>query len=109
MASEAHTDAADWSDRNGARVNIAAELESLRERLARDRQTNIGFPGAVDFDYTDVLPFFGYLLNNVGDPFVDCVGQAHTKDLERQVVELFADLLGAPAGDRWGYVTSGGT
>ena len=90
-------------------MDIAAELNSLRERLELDRKTNIGFPGAVDFDYTAVLPFFGYLLNNVGDPFVDCVGRAHTKDLERQVVNRFADLLGAPPEDRWGYVTSGGT
>lgn len=90
-------------------MDITAELDSLRERLELDRETNIGFPGAVDFDYTDVLPFFGYLLNNVGDPFVDCVGRSHTKDLERHVVSVFADLLGAPAEDRWGYVTSGGT
>lgn len=90
-------------------MDITAELDSLRQRLERDRETNIGFPGAVDFDYTPVLPFFGYLLNNVGDPFVDGAGRAHTKDLERQVVTTFADLLGAPPGDRWGYVTSGGT
>jgi histidine decarboxylase len=61
-------------------MDITAELDSLRERLELDRETNIGFPGAVDFDYTEVLPFFGYLLNNVGDPFVDCVGRSHTKD-----------------------------
>lgn len=90
-------------------MDVDAELSALRERLDHDRETNIGFPGAVDFDYTVLLPFFGYLLNNVGDPFVDGVGRAHTKDLERQVVTAFADLFGAPAEDRWGYVTSGGT
>jgi histidine decarboxylase len=90
-------------------MDVTAELVELRERLDRDRRTNIGFPGAVDFDYAELAPFFGYLLNNVGDPFVDCVGGAHTKELERRVVEFFADLFRAPAADRWGYVTTGGT
>ncbi len=88
---------------------LATELAALRQRLDGDRPTNIGFPGAVDFDYTELLPFFGYLLNNVGDPFVDCVGRAHTKHLEREVVGFFADLFRAPPDDRWGYVTSGGS
>jgi histidine decarboxylase len=37
------------------------------------------------------------------------VGRAHTKHLEREVVDFFADLFRAPRDDRWGYVTSGGT
>src|SRR5512139_2735473 len=84
-------------------------LADLRARIEADRPTNIGFPGAVDFDYTELFPFFGYLLNNVGDPFCDGVGGAHTKALEREVVHTLADLFRAPAEDRWGYVTSGGT
>jgi histidine decarboxylase len=90
-------------------MTLALELAALRQRLDDDRPTNIGFPGAVDFDYSELLPFFGYLLNNVGDPFVDCVGRAHTKHLEREVVDFFAELFRAPSDDRWGYVTSGGS
>jgi histidine decarboxylase len=88
---------------------VDVELKELRNRLDADRPTNIGFPGAVDFDYTELLPFLGDLLNNVGDPFVDGTGGAHTKQFEREVVEFFADLFRAPPHDRWGYVTSGGT
>jgi len=89
--------------------NVTAVLAALRERLDRAHDTDIGFPGAVDFDYSDLAPFFGYLLNNVGDPYVDGVGVRHTKELEREVVEFFADLFHAPPDDRWGYVTTGGT
>jgi histidine decarboxylase len=88
---------------------VEVELKELRSRLDADRPTNIGFPGAVDFDYTELLPFLGDLLNNVGDPFVDGTGGAHTKPLEREVVGFLADLFRAPPDDRWGYVTSGGT
>ena len=89
-------------------MDLTAQLTELRQRLDRDRATNIGFPGAVDFDYAELAPFYGYLLNNVGDPFAECAG-AHTHPMERWVVQFLADLFRAPAADRWGYVTSGGT
>jgi histidine decarboxylase len=87
-----------------------AELAALEERLRRARPYNIGFPGATDFDYTALAPFFAHhLLNNVGDPFVDGAGTNHTKEQERYVVGVIADLLRAPADDRWGYITAGGS
>jgi histidine decarboxylase len=89
--------------------DVGRELHALRERLEGARPYDIGFPGAVDVDYGEVLPMLAYPLNNVGDPYVDGIGSAHTKHLEREVVEFFADLFRAPEGDRWGYVTTGGT
>jgi histidine decarboxylase len=88
---------------------LAGTLAALHARLAHHRKTNIGFPGAVDFDFTELAPFLATLLNNVGDPFVPGVGGAHTKDLEVAVLDWLADLFRAPADDRWGYVTSGGS
>ncbi|OLB64023.1 MAG: hypothetical protein AUI10_12855 [Actinobacteria bacterium 13_2_20CM_2_72_6] len=49
------------------------------------------------------------LLNNVGDPYIPGVGGAHTKHIEVAVIEFLADLFRAPADDRWGYLTTGGT
>ena len=89
--------------------DVTVVLTTLRQRLDLDRLTNIGFPSALDFDYTELAPFFGYVLNNIGDPYVDGVAGRHTKELERDVVEYFADLFHAPPDDRWGYVTTGGT
>lgn len=85
------------------------ELNELWERLGHDRATSIGFPGAVDLDVSELLPFFTIPLNNVGDPFVDGAGRTHTKALEREVVGFFADLFRARRDDRWGYVTTGGS
>ncbi len=104
-----------WRDRPQPPVmpvgaaGVSATLAALREQFDREGATNIGFPGAVDFDYTELFPFFRYLLNNVGDPFVDGLGRLHTKGLERHVVAFFADLFRAPTHDRWGFVTTGGT
>lgn len=77
--------------------------------IRKDYPYFIGFPGSVDFDYSELLPFFQYLLNNVGDPYVSPLHANHSKRLEREVVDFFADLFHAPKSDRWGYVTNGGT
>jgi histidine decarboxylase len=90
-------------------AELTEELLGRIRRLDRDLATIIGFPGASDFDYTPLAPFLAALMNNAGDPYVSGVHGAHTKDLEVEVVEFFADLFGAPPDDRWGYVTSGGS
>jgi histidine decarboxylase len=89
---------------------IRSELAALTARLQAARWGNIGFPGATDLDVSPVLAAVGsVLLNNVGDPWADGIGANHSKPFERAVVSVVADLLRAPAGDRWGYVTSGGS
>ena len=88
---------------------VTATLDALRRRLVADRATNIGFPSTFDFDYSALYPFFGLLMNNVGDPYSPSAFPANCKDLERDVVEWAADLLHAPPEDRWGYVTTGGS
>ncbi len=87
---------------------LIAELDALTARLEAARPFNIGFPGAIDFDYAPLAPLFAHqLLNNVGDPDIDGIAANHTKAMEREVVSFVADLLRAPADDRWGYVTTG--
>nr|WP_230416485.1 histidine decarboxylase [Micromonospora tarapacensis] len=89
------------------------DVTAVLDRLVRDADaaapTSIGFPGAVDLDHHAVLTRLGgRLWNNIGDP-EDPGGVAHTRLLEREVVGWVGDLLAAPADDRWGYVTTGGT
>jgi histidine decarboxylase len=84
-------------------------LAEFRRELDRARVRRLGFPGMDDIDYGPLAEFTAYELNNIGDPYVDPVFSHHTKRFERQVVSWFADLFRAPPGDRWGYVTSGGT
>jgi len=91
-------------------TDIQATLAALTGRLEAARPYTLGFPAATDFDYRVLAPLLaGHLLNNLGDPFVDGAYPSHTKELEREVVATIADLLRAPADDRWGYVTSGAT
>lgn len=92
-------------------VDVETVLGGLLDALELDRRTNIGFPGAVDdFRFSSLLaPFLDILTNNYGDPYVDGIGGAHTKELEVEVVEFLLDLFGADVEDRWGHLTPGGS
>ncbi|MDQ7904681.1 histidine decarboxylase [Phytohabitans sp. ZYX-F-186] len=81
-------------------------LPAFADRLRSAGRYNIGFPGATDIDHTDLSPWWGRMLNNVGDAFADGLAVNHSKVWERQVLRFVADLLRAPT-TWWGYVTSG--
>jgi histidine decarboxylase len=84
------------------------KVEALRQNLAKHTDHLLGYPVVRDFDYQELYALFGYFLNNIGDPWVDGTGNIHTKEMEREVIDFFAELLRAPK-DRWGYVTNGST
>ena len=90
---------------NGA--SVESSLDALEEALEAGLRHKAGFPGADDIDYRPLWRFFRYELNNIGDPYDDPVFSHHTKPFERDAIEFFADLLHAPVGDRWGYITTG--
>jgi histidine decarboxylase len=84
-------------------------LERLYTAISKDSQGMLGYPTATDFDYRELTPFFDYMLNNIGDPWVDSSYTLGTRHFEQEVIAFFADLFRAPAADYWGYVTNGGT
>jgi histidine decarboxylase len=89
-------------------VDLQATLTALLQQFHDCAASNIGFPAATDLHLDRALgPFLNYMLNNLGDPHIDGAYTHHTKHLERDALTLIADLLAAPADDRWGYLTSG--
>ena len=85
------------------------QLKIYADRIEERSKTFIGYPGAVDFDYSELYSLMNYGLNNVGDPFIDSHCDMHTKDFEREVISFFAELFYAPRNNWWGYVTNGGS
>ena len=90
-----------------------SEIQERLDRLRRDIQSSherqIGYPTNQAFDYSPLLPFLDYAINNVGDPFHDSNYRSNTHAIEREVVARFAGLMRIDPADAWGYVTSGGT
>ena len=86
-----------------------ARLDGLLAEVGVRTQHYLGYPVAKDFDYSTLLPFLSYPLNNLGDPFADSTWKVASREFEREVVAFFAELLRAPKDNWWGYVTNGGT
>lgn len=84
-------------------------LEQIKQAVEKARDTFLGYPVSKDFDYSEILPFLQYPINNLGDPFEDCTYKVQTHELEREVVGFFAKLFRAQPDDYWGYVTNGGS
>lgn len=89
-----------------------ADQETLADLLAQVQlnTTNfMGYPVSKDFDFTELMPFLHYPMNNLGDPFVACTYAVGSREMEKEVIAFFASLFRAEADDWWGYVTNGGS
>ena len=91
------------------RPETRARLDALHQALEEATQRQAGYPANLAYDYSALTPFLRYSLNNIGDPFHESNYQVNTRDIEREVVATFADLVRLPQEEAWGYVTSGGT
>ncbi len=86
-----------------------ARLDAMLRDFDGFARRQIGYPCNQAPDFSALLPFFRYSLNNVGDPFHDSNFQSNTHEAEREVIAHFARLMRLPQEQAWGYVTSGGT
>ena len=84
-------------------------LDVLLEDIEALSSEQVGYPCNHDFDYSELWPFLQYSANNVGDPFHDSNFRVNTHEIERDVINTFADMMHLEQKDAWGYVTSGGT
>lgn len=84
-------------------------LKELNDYIENARNNFLGYPVSKDFDYSEILHFLQYPINNLGDPFEDGTYKVQTHELEREVVTFFAKLFRANPHDYWGYVTNGGS
>lgn len=84
-------------------------LDALLQQVRKARETEMGYPTNADFDYSRLMPFLEFPLNNCGDPFVPTRFRLNTHDFEREVLKIFAQLTAFPLHESWGYVTNGGT
>ncbi|HYM51498.1 MAG TPA: histidine decarboxylase [Candidatus Limnocylindrales bacterium] len=88
-------------------VSPLDRLDSFRRLIEHRTAHHAGYPYNLDYDYTPLLPFLRYTLNNLGDPYVNGNYGIHTREFERETLQWFAELY--EIDDAWGYVTSCGT
>ena len=102
MTSHSSSDALEPSE-------IQRKLDLLLEQMHLSTEQQVGYPGSQEFDYSPLLPFLQFSLNNIGDPFHDSGYRSNTHEIEREVIARFAELTRIDPDQAWGYVTSGGT
>lgn len=84
-------------------------LDDLLTRFRDDSRRMIGYPGTHIIDFSPLVPFLDFFLNNIGDPYSSSTFRINTHDLERDVVAWFKQILRAETTEVRGYVTGGGT
>lgn len=89
--------------------NISQRLELELARLTKKNQEYLGYPLAKDFQFSDLAPFLNLQINNVGDPYIPSSLGIDTKEIEKEVIDFFANLFRASKDSTWGYVTNGGS
>ena len=99
----------DLADNGQDPAAIKIKIELMLEQVRAGAERQVGYPGSQKFDYSPLLPFLQYSVNNVGDPFHDSNYRANTHEIEREVISRFARLTRLDPDQAWGYVTSGGT
>lgn len=84
-------------------------LDSYIAKVKERSQNFLGYPIAIDFDYSELFPLLNYPLNNLGDPLIESTYDLNSRSIEREVVQFFAEIFKAPKENSWGYVTNGGS
>jgi histidine decarboxylase len=82
-------------------------LSDLKKSLMERSKFHAGYPFNLNYDYSELLPFFTFSINNLGAPFIPSNYQIDSRHLERETLAFFAKLYQGK--DWWGYVTTGGT
>ncbi len=81
--------------------------EDYQNYLIQQVKNHAGYPYNFRYDYSDIMRFFEFSINNLGDPFVESNYKIHSRFFEQEVVAFYAELYQAE--DWWGYVTNSGT
>jgi len=89
--------------------NSSKIISEMLERISQTSPMTMGYPVSKDFDYSELMPFLKYPLNNVGDPFIASTYTVGSRELEKEVVAFFSKLFRAEEDNWWGYVTNGGS
>ncbi len=94
-------------ERTSGSEALRARLEAFLRRCHELTGLHAGYPYNLAYDYTPLLPFFQFTINNLGDPYVNGNYGIHSREFERECLAWFARLYSLD--DHWGYVTSCGT
>lgn len=90
-----------------AENTITSRLDRYKQDLIEKISLHAGYPYNLTYDYSKIMQFLDFSINNLGDPFIRSNYQIDSREFEQEALAFFAELYQAE--DWWGYVTNGGT
>mmetsp|Transcript_5014 Transcript_5014/g.14462 ORF Transcript_5014/g.14462 Transcript_5014/m.14462 type:complete len:496 (+) Transcript_5014:163-1650(+) len=93
----------------GTRERVATIINAYKDKLASRTSTHMGYPYNLDFDYGPLECLQKFMINNLGDPFIESNYGVHSREFEIGVLNWFAKLWEIERDEFWGYVTNCGT
>jgi histidine decarboxylase len=90
-------------------AEIDATLARSRSRIEAARADHMGYPYNLSFSVDALRPFDGFLVNNLGDPYIGSHYASEVCELEREVVGWFERLWDCEGDEFWGSVGTSGT
>jgi histidine decarboxylase len=94
---------------DAATPNDTEILAAYDQYLRGKSSSHFGYPYNLKFDYSELMPFLQYSINNLGDPFVPSNYGVHSRQFEVAVIDFFANLWKMEPHSYWGYITTSGT
>lgn len=88
---------------------VTSVIEEYKRKLEERTRTHMGYPYNLDFDYGPLECLQKFMINNLGDPFIESNYGVHSREFEIGVLHWFARLWEIEVEDSWGYVTNCGT
>lgn len=93
----------------GTKERVATIINAYKDKLASRTSTHMGYPYNLDFDYGPLECLQKFMINNLGDPFIESNYGVHSREFEIGVLDWFAKLWEIEREEFWGYVTNCGT
>lgn len=90
-------------------ARIHRVIEDYKRKMEERTDHHMGYPYNLDFDYGPLEGLQKFMINNLGDPFIESNYGVHSREFEIGVLQWFARLWEIPADEFWGYVTNCGT
>ena len=88
---------------------VTRVIQEYKEKLEQRTDKHMGYPYNLDFDYGPLECLQKFMINNLGDPFIESNYGVHSREFEIGVLNWFAKLWEIDVADFWGYVTNCGT
>jgi histidine decarboxylase len=97
-------------DLTDPRLDVDIAFAALAERYDRYLHYYLGYPVAHDLLFPRAQRLLaGRMLNNISTERRPAPGHQHAMEPESAVLDWLGRLVGVPADQRWGHITTGGT